>query len=106
MRLFTMIFLPGILLGCGRALAAYDPFRRDGLDLSFFGLTDEQFALLLHKLATPYYCAAALAMFALAMVLHLFCGEYPILVLLACLAVFVLLEIGTLAYLYHVVKKS
>ena len=53
MRLFTMLFLPGLLLGCGKALSAYDPRQPEGLDLSFFGLTDEQFETLSPRLAVP-----------------------------------------------------
>ena len=63
MRLFTMLFLPGLLLGCGKALSAYDPRQPEGLDLSFFGLTDEQFETLSRRLAVPFYSAAAVAMF-------------------------------------------
>lgn len=105
MRLFTMLFLPGLLLGCGKALSAYDPQRPDGLDLSFFDLTGAQFETLSKRLAVPFYSAAAVAMFLFALVLSLFCEGHPVWTFAACTAVFVALEIGTLAYLRWAVRR-
>ena len=105
MRLFTMLFLPGLLLSCGKALSAYDPRQPEGLDLSFFGLTDEQFETLSRRLAVPFYGAAAVAMFLFGLVLSVLWERRPIWTFVVCTAVFIALEIGTLAYLRWVVRR-
>lgn len=106
MRLFTMLFLPVLLLGCGRAIAAYDVRQPEGFDLSFLKLSDAQLERLTRRLAMPFYSAAAAAMFLFAMVLSLFCGERPVFTGIACVLAFVALEIGTLSYLYYVVRRE
>ncbi len=106
MRIFTMLFLPGMLLGCGKAISAYDPYHPGSLDLSVLGLNKAQLELLSRRLAIPYYSAAAIAMFVFALLLSLFHPEPWLMVLLACTIFYLILQMGTLAYLYHVVKQK
>ena len=105
MRIFTVLVLPLMLLGCGRAISGYDPHSPSGLDLSILGLDERQMEQLTQQLARPFYYAAATAMFLFAMLLWVFDVRYLLTVVL-CILLYAVLQMGTLAYLYHVVKRN
>lgn len=106
LRVFTLLVLPLMLLGCGRVLAACSSGAQEGVDLSALGLTPEQVDLLSRRFAIPYYSAAAAAMFLFALAFSLLCAERPVVTLVSCIAAYILLEAGTLVWLYRVVKSE
>ena len=106
LRILTMLILPGMLLGCGRVLTVYSSDPPEGLDLSALGLTAEQLETLGTRYAMPFYGAAAVAMFLFAMAFSIFCGDRPVWTMICCIVVYVVLEAGTLAYLYRLVRSE
>ena len=105
MRILTVLVLPLMLVGCGKAISMHEMYIQSGLDLSVFDLDEQQLEYLSRQLAQPYYCAAAAVMFLFAMLLWVYGVRYLLSVVL-CILMYIVLQVGTLSYLCHVVKRK